>query len=104
MAKWVKALWLELEVPVSNPIGAWPGLGTQPCYKAPCDVWVEIVKLQWLTLGWWGCPLVNAPKLAVGQAQIAVKKGSCAGFEKLGFLMHESLHSSKQVQENDNAL
>ena len=29
---------------VQTPLGAWPGLGTQPRYEAPGDLWVEIVK------------------------------------------------------------
>ena len=25
-------------------IGVWPGFGSQPCYKAPGELWVEISK------------------------------------------------------------
>ena len=31
------------------PLGAQPGLGTQPRYEVPCDLQVEIVQTQWLT-------------------------------------------------------
>ena len=27
-------------------INAWSGLGTQPLYEAPSDLWVEHVKMQ----------------------------------------------------------
>ena len=30
--------------PVQTPVSAQPGLGTQPCYKAPDDLQVENVK------------------------------------------------------------
>ena len=30
--------------PVQTPVGAWPGLGTQPHYEAPGDPWVENAK------------------------------------------------------------
>ena len=39
---------------VRSPVGAWPGFGTQPCYKVLGDLWVKIVKTQWLTLSEWG--------------------------------------------------
>ena len=52
---------------VQTPLGALPGLGIQPHYKVPGHFWVEIVKMEWLTSGKWGCPLANGPKLAVGQ-------------------------------------
>ena len=58
---------------VQTPLDAQPGLGTQPCYKAPDDPQVKIVKIQWLTWSGWGCPLNNDPQLAWG-SQIAVKK------------------------------
>ena len=29
---------------VQTPLGAWAGLGTLPHYKAPGDLWVEIVQ------------------------------------------------------------
>ena len=31
--------------PVQTPLGAWPGLGTQPHYEAPNDLQVENVKV-----------------------------------------------------------
>ena len=31
-------------------IGAQPGLGTKLCFEAPGDLWVDIVKMQRLTL------------------------------------------------------
>ena len=30
--------------PVQIPPGAWLGLGTQPCYNAPGDLWVENIQ------------------------------------------------------------
>ena len=54
--------------PVQTPLGAQPDLETQPHHKAPIDLWVKIVQTQWLTLGEWGCPLNNGPKLAAGQS------------------------------------
>ena len=33
-------------IPVQTPLGAWPGLGTQPCYEAPGDLRVESVETQ----------------------------------------------------------
>ena len=53
--------------PVQTPLSTKLSLGTQPRYKAPSDLWVEIVKMQWLTLSEWGCPHDNGPKLAMGQ-------------------------------------
>ena len=53
-------------------IGARLGLGAQLCFEAPGDLWIDIVKMQRLTLGQWGCPLENGPKLA--NRQIAVQK------------------------------
>ena len=32
-------------------IGAWPGLGTQLRFEAPGYLWVDIIKMHWLTLG-----------------------------------------------------
>ena len=49
-----------------------PGLGIQPHYKAPGNLWVKIIKTQRLRLGEWGFPLDNSPKL--WDSQIAVKK------------------------------
>ena len=34
------------KVPGSNPLGARPGLGTQPHYEAPGDLRVEYVQMQ----------------------------------------------------------
>ena len=31
---------------VQNPLGAWPGLGTQSRYEAPGDLHVEFVQMQ----------------------------------------------------------
>ena len=36
---------------VQTPLGAQPGLGTQPRYEAPSDLRVESVETQWLTSG-----------------------------------------------------
>ena len=27
---------------MQNPLGAWLGFGTQPCYEVPGDLWVEL--------------------------------------------------------------
>ena len=51
---------------VQTPLGICPGLVTQPHYEASCDLWIKIVKTQWLISNEWGCPLDNGPKLAVG--------------------------------------
>ena len=48
---------------IQTLLGAWLGLGTQPYYKAHN----ELVEIRSLTLGQWGCPLDNCPKLVVGQ-------------------------------------
>ena len=55
---------------VQIPLGTRPGLGTQICGEAPGDLWVEIVKTQWLAPGF---PHENDQKLK-SQNQIAVKK------------------------------
>ena len=34
---------------IQTPLGAWLHLGTQPCYKAPGELQVEIDKNEWLT-------------------------------------------------------
>ena len=57
---------------LAGHIGARPGLGIQLCFEAPGDVQVDIVKMQWLTLGSWGCPLENEAKLV--DSQLAVQK------------------------------
>ena len=41
---------LDILFKLTAQIGAGPGLGTQLCFKAPCDLWVDIVKMQQLTL------------------------------------------------------
>ena len=43
-------------------------------YEASSDLWVEIVGMQRLTLGEWGCPLDYDPKLAVKQPNRSWKK------------------------------
>ena len=65
---------LEKCLPVQIPLGSRLGLGTHPRYKAPGDLRVEIVEMQWLTLGECVCPLANGPKLAVGQPNRHEKK------------------------------
>ena len=52
--------------PVQSLLGAWLGIGIQPCYKAPGDLRVKIAETQWLTLDEWGFPPYNGPKIAVG--------------------------------------
>ena len=78
MSKWRSGLGKSVTIRIRSflfqtPPATWQGLGTWPRYKAPSDLRVEIVKMQWLALGEWDCPLDNAPKLAVG-SQIAVKE------------------------------
>ena len=53
--------------PVQTPLGARLGLGTQPCYEAPGDLWVEIVENAVINIGLVRLSLENGPKLAVGQ-------------------------------------
>ena len=48
---------------VQNPLGAQFGLGTQPRYETPGEVYYQL-----LILGYWGCPLKNDPKLTVHQS------------------------------------
>ena len=62
------------KVPGSKPTRHAVNLGTQPRYEAPSDLWVEYVQTQWLTLGQWGCPLKNDPRLAVAQPNSSLKK------------------------------
>ena len=59
--------------PVQTSLGDRSGLGTQPCYEAPSNLRVIIVKTQWLTPIKWGCPHDNGPKLAVGQPNGSLK-------------------------------
>ena len=59
--------------PVQTPIGARPGLGTQPCYGAPGGLGIENVKTQLLTLVQWDGPLDNDQSLPWG-SYIAVTK------------------------------
>ena len=51
--------------PVQALLDARSFLGIQACYKAPGDLWVEIVETQWLASDESGCPIDNDPKLAV---------------------------------------
>ena len=48
----LKALELESEGSQFKPtLSAHPGLGTQPCYKAPGDLHVELVKKAVINIG-----------------------------------------------------
>ena len=40
----ILAFSLKKTSKVQNPLGARPGLGTQPCYEAPGDFWVKYVQ------------------------------------------------------------
>ena len=51
--------------PVQALLDARSFLGIQACYKAPGELWVEIVETQWLASDEWDCPIDNDPKLAV---------------------------------------
>ena len=53
--------------PVQTPLGARLGLGTQPRYEAPGDLWVEIVENAVINIRLVRLSLENGPKLAVGQ-------------------------------------
>ena len=51
--------------PVQTLLDVRSFLGIQDCYKAPGELWVEIVETQWLASDEWGYPIDNDPKLAV---------------------------------------
>ena len=46
---------------------------TKTFVKDPGDLWVEIVKTQWLTSNEWNCLLDNGRKLAMGQPNNSYK-------------------------------
>ena len=52
---------------VQTPLGTRLGLGTQPRYEAPGDLWVEIVENAVINIRLVRLSLENGPKLAVGQ-------------------------------------
>ena len=64
-----------MKFPFHTPQGAWQGLGIQPGYKSPNDLWVEVVKkkTQWLISDEWGCPLNKGPNLVLEQPSSSVK-------------------------------
>ena len=53
-----------------------PGFGTQPYYKAPGNIQVELAQAQWWTLTGWSCPLDNDLKLASRQLNWWYKKNN----------------------------
>ena len=62
---WIRLLW---PTGFRCCLGAQSGLGAQPCYKPPGNLWVEIVETQWPTPGKQGWPLDNShPNLDMGQ-------------------------------------
>ena len=60
-----------IEIPIRHSAGL---RNTQPRYEAPGGLWVKIVQMQWLTSGWWGCPLENHLQSWPWGSQITVKK------------------------------
>ena len=50
------------------------GLGIQSHFETPGDLWVEVIKMQWMTSGEWDSLLNNGPKLAVEQPNKQFKK------------------------------
>ena len=58
---------------VKTLLSAQLGLDTQPHYKTPGDLQVEIEQMQWLTLSMWGCPLDNGATWLQG-SQTTLKK------------------------------
>ena len=52
---------------VQTPLGPRVGLRTQPCYKAPRDLQVKIVKTQCLTSGETVPSIMAQTKLVMGQ-------------------------------------
>ena len=52
---------------VQSPLDPWLGLRTQPCYKAPGDLQVKIVKTQCLTSGETVPSIMAQTKLVMGQ-------------------------------------
>ena len=53
--------------PVQIPPSTRLRIGTQPCYEAPDDPWVDIIKMQCSTSGELGRVLCNGQKLPVRQ-------------------------------------
>ena len=62
------------KVPGSTPLDAWPGLGTQPHYKAPGDLWVELVENAVINIGLVRLSTQEWPKIARGTAKQQLKK------------------------------
>ena len=54
--------------PVQTLLGAWPGLGTQPCYKVPGDHRVENVKTV-INIGRVKLSTLYWPKVGCGAAK-----------------------------------
>ena len=60
------------KVPGSNPTRCLAGLRILLCYKAPSDLWVKIVKTQWLTSGGSGSFIMAQSWM--WRSQVEVKK------------------------------
>ena len=57
---------------LTGRIGAWPGFGIHFCFESPIDLWIDIVKMQQLTLLWSVCPFGNGLRLF--NSQLAIQK------------------------------
>ena len=70
--------------PVQTPLGAWPGLGTQ--------THDQIDKNAVINIGYWGYPLENILKLALGQpnSRVFKQKISFVEVQSIGYIFRKA--------------